>query len=91
MRPQDVIGFKVRDGWRPSIAMLREVKRRGIDRGINPKTLMADNERKPLSSFLGWWKSAFTYEATMPNPLLPMLTAEGKPTQEFLDLWEAQA
>lgn len=68
--------------------MLREAKRKGLTPGLNNKATIAQDDRKPSPAFVGWWVHAFGYTAQAPFHGAPMVTPEGKPTNEFLDLWE---
>lgn len=88
MRRGDIIGQRTSRGWRPSVALLREIKRQGLD-PMSHQLTIADETRKPTPFLLGWWRGAFGYEAKMPNPTQPLLEATGAPTDLTLDLWES--
>lgn len=85
MRPQDVIGLKAANGWKPAIGFLREWRRVGASPALPPALVVADPEGRPTAAFLGLYRDALGASL---RPAVQIIE-NGRPTVAFLDLWEA--
>ena len=84
MKEGDLIGQRVRDGFRPSTVLIGEWRRKGLFPGLQPSLIIAETSGAPTPAFRGLWRQALP-DARMPGVLL---TSNGRATKELVDAWE---
>jgi len=80
----DLIGQRVRDGFRPSTVFLGEWRRKGLTPALQTALVFADTSGAPSPAFRGLWRQALP-AARIPDVLL---TSNGRATKDLVDVWE---